>query len=189
MKKNWLAMTYAAVLLATVGTFAFLILRDNFWPTPSPPFPSGNEKSRAQKLRAAFPADARAVLQGSRQFTVLSLNPIHGSDESKRGFHSFRVLGQTTISKPKNRARLLAALNNSVAGGTLMACCFDPRHGVRARHAGKTVDLLICFECGIMEIYVDKRKQPKSVPVSDAVQPMLDRILTRADVPLAKPVH
>ena len=31
--------------------------------------------------------------------------------------------------------------------------CFNPRHGIRATHDGKTVELVICFECSSFDIY------------------------------------
>lgn len=37
----------------------------------------------------------------------------------------------------------------------MVAACFNPRHGLRAVHAGHTVDLVICFECLTLEVFAD----------------------------------
>ena len=43
------------------------------------------------------------------------------------------------------------------SNGTV-AACFNPRHGIHATRQGRTVDLLICFECLQIEIFEAERK-------------------------------
>src|SRR5690348_15742928 len=72
-------------------------------------------------LRHAFPGDSKAVLDHSRHLTLLSLEPDNDevteaeNPNRKSGFHSYKVLGQTQITEPKLKSRLLAALYHSIA--------------------------------------------------------------------------
>jgi hypothetical protein len=36
--------------------------------------------------------------------------------------------------------------------------CFQPRHGIRATHNGRTVELLICFECTPIYVFIDGKE-------------------------------
>jgi hypothetical protein len=46
--------------------------------------------------------------------------------------------------------RLGAEDNFGIAAG-----CFNPRHGLRLKGGGKSVDLVICFECLQVEVFVN----------------------------------
>jgi hypothetical protein len=65
-----------------------------------------------------------------------------------------------------------------------MALCFRPRHGVRAKSGGRAVELVICFECSWVKVYVDG-KEVRDEATNVAPQKYLDELLTTAKVPLA----
>jgi len=68
------------------------------------------------------------------------------------------------------------------------AKCFDPRHGIRATAKGKTVDLVICFECNWVYVYYDNDENRQHVAVTTREpQAVLDKTLKDAGVPLPKP--
>src|SRR5262245_44881959 len=93
-----------------------------------------------------FPDDVLKVLEKADSYELLSLDP--GVKGVKGGFHGWKVLGKTTVKDKKVRGQVLAALKKGVADSDgRVAKCFIPRHGVRATHGGKTVELVICFEC------------------------------------------
>jgi hypothetical protein len=87
----------------------------------------------------------------------------------------------------KNRAartKLIEALRQGIADNTgIAAACFNPRHGIRARAEGKTLDLVISFECLSMQIYLDGKKS--SALTADTPQETFDKILKEAGVRLA----
>jgi hypothetical protein len=61
-----------------------------------------------------------------------------------------------------------------------------PRHAIHATtYADKTVDVLICFQCSRVEFYLDGQMQNPDLPTSGSPEPILDKILTDANVPLA----
>ncbi|WP_227254865.1 hypothetical protein [Frigoriglobus tundricola] len=132
------------------------------------------------------PDAARAILEKADQLELLSLNP-KNEPEDKRGkdtFHNYKILGQTTVKGDDRKALLAALLDGVKNSGSGSAACFNPRHGIRAVHDGKTTDLVICFECTNIVVYVgDKREQ--EVHTTRTPQKTFDKILTDAKVPLA----
>jgi hypothetical protein len=96
-----------------------------------------------------------------------------------------RVLVKTTL-KTENCKTILAALDKGIKDApNRAAACFKPRHGVRATHDGKTVDLVICFVCFVILIDVDGKfeRNPK---VTGSPQEAFGEVLTAAKVPLPK---
>src|SRR5262249_56401493 len=77
----------------------------------------------------------------------------------KDGFHGWKVLGSTTVKDAETVKKLAAAFKKGVEENNgIVAACFNPRHGIRLTHDGKTVDLVICFECfSVQEFVADKQ--------------------------------
>ena len=69
-------------------------------------------------------------------------------------FHGYRILGEAAVDDPDTRARIVRLVYNGIDGNTTTsAACFDPRHGIRATHEGRSIDLVICFECLQLKLY------------------------------------
>src|SRR5262249_42133996 len=127
----------------------------------------------------------RAILDKAQQYELISLDPSReGDDKDKDKFHGWKVLGQTAFKDADLRKKVLDALVKGIQENDgIAAACFNPRHGLRAVHDGKTVDLVICFECLQVQVFVDGKKS--GVLTSESPQPLLDMILKDAKVPLA----
>jgi len=99
------------------------------------------------------------------------------------------VLGRTTVANPAARHELAEAVVLGVGKGTgIGAKCFEPRHGIRATYGEKVVDLVICFACHWVYVFPDGREeQTSSHPTGGRAEPLLNRLLTEANVPLPKP--
>ena len=83
-----------------------------------------------------------------------NLEPKDGKDADR--FHGWKVLGQTTIKDADVRKKVLDAVLKGIQENKGEAAnCFQPRHGLHATHEGKTVDLVICFECLQIRAYGD----------------------------------
>lgn len=128
-----------------------------------------------------------AVAKALEKADALAVYSLGGETSEKDGWHGARVLGQTTVKGEAEQKALAAAVKKGVEEGDRGARCFVPRHGVRATHAGKTYDLLICFECGWVYVYTDASDKPTVLMISEGPQKVLNKILTAARVPLAKP--
>jgi GH18 family chitinase len=87
------------------------------------------------------------VLDKADEITLYSLNPDKKEKKPDTGLQGWQVLGQTTLSGEDKKA-IVKALNKAIAASDgSVAGCFNPRHGIKATHGGKTVELVICFEC------------------------------------------
>ena len=151
----------------------------------------------SQSLDAMLPQRAHQILEQSPQLTLLSLDP--GADyDSVVGskplpmFHGHMILGQTVIRDSAAKSALLASFYDGFVTPPdprgfkqIGLGCFNPRHGIRAKLNGKTVDLLICFECRQIETYMnDKVVAHKNMNTAPAEK--FNEILTAAGAPLSQ---
>jgi hypothetical protein len=132
-----------------------------------------------------LPDAAQAILEKADRMELFSLDPKRATKKPKQDFHGWKVLGQTVVKGRKVRKRIVTAVEKGIAKSDgSAAACFDPRHGIRATHKGKSVDLVICFECLQIEIYVDNQKA-KGVLTTQSPETVLDTVLRNSKVPLA----
>ena len=131
-----------------------------------------------------LPAAVKDVLNKAEQLELYSLEPGNANkDDKPETLHGWKVLGKTTVKDARARKELIEAAGKpSRKGG---AKCFEPRHAIRATHAGKTVDLVICFECSWVYVY-EGDKETAKLTVDRKEQPAFDRVLREAKVPLPK---
>jgi hypothetical protein len=142
--------------------------------------------SCTEEKKNEIPADVKTALDKAETFELYSLDPGPGEKEDvKNGFHAWHVLGKTTIKKADTRKEVIAALAKGVeANKGEAAKCFDPRHGIRVVHDGKTIDLVICFRCLQVQVFHgDKRSDDFLTTASP--QETFDKVLKTAGVPLA----
>ena len=150
------------------------------------PAPSEDKKKKAEddfKEFTELPKEAKAILDQAEQIDLYSLDPAGGmlkKDAEKDGFHGWKVLGKTKLADAKERKKVMAALHKGIAAGFGPAGCFHPRHGIRATLKDKTVDLVICFECGSMGVYHGEKGSV--VWTGPSPQPKLDAVLEAAKV-------
>jgi hypothetical protein len=138
------------------------------------------------KLDDKIPEPARTALQEAEQFELLSLDPRRRQEKPTSHFHGWKVLGKTLIADGPTRKKLLLALNKGVKENEgMVAACFNPRHGIRVTHQGKTIDFVICFECFQVDMYVAEKKE-KGFLTTGSPQPAFDEALRAANIPLAE---
>jgi hypothetical protein len=99
-------------------------------------------------------------LVGSQQMELFALHPDSreptGQTPSAYAFHGYTVLGRAEVLDMPERDTLVGLVHRSVAASDrTVALCFDPRHGLRITKDGHTTDLVICFECFKMDVFVD----------------------------------
>jgi hypothetical protein len=131
-----------------------------------------------------LPADLRHFLENADEFTLYSLNPeLDFPHKAPNIFHYYPILGQVRIETGIERTNLVTVLSNAIAEGGPMADCFDPRHGIRAKRDGETVDFIICFECGAINAFSSKGTN-WIFPVSGSASALFNQTLQKAGVPL-----
>lgn len=124
------------------------------------------------------------ALRAAKLLELHSLDPLPHQSGGGSTFQNWTDLGQTDVSATAVRARLLDALDAGIAENDGVANkCFDPRHGLRAIHNGKTYDVVICFHCFQVQWYIDDVRQPDFL-LTGSPQPVFDTILRDAGVPL-----
>jgi hypothetical protein len=155
------------------------------------PFDLKERRAEPHDIKAAsspLPTAAEDALSTGTDFVLFSLDPEEqeNRDESQ-GFHGWKVLGSTPIQNQGTRTKLLTAFRAGVEENDgSVAGCFDPRHGIRVRHDGKTLDFVICFTCYSVARYVDGERQ-EAILITDSPRGVFDDVLKTANVPLPKP--
>jgi hypothetical protein len=140
------------------------------------------DKEKSNKI----PDKARAILEKAEQIELLSIDPERPKENPKDDFHGWKVLGKTVVKDAEVRKKLVAAFQKGVEENKgEAALCFNPRHGIRASHDGKTADFLICFECFHGHTYVGE-KEIEGFLTTDSPEAVFDKVLKDAMVPLAE---
>jgi hypothetical protein len=99
--------------------------------------------------------------------------------DSEDLFHNFAVLAKVEIATAKDRAEIMAAIENDLNGGKSFKC-FDPGHGVRVVKNDVAIDYVICFKCGNVAIY-QAEKDEGFRPIGTSSMWLLDRHLPHVD--------
>ncbi|HYF48159.1 MAG TPA: hypothetical protein VEJ63_02060 [Planctomycetota bacterium] len=127
---------------------------------------------------------ASNILKKADKLTLYSLDPDPRLND-KNAFHDVHVLGSVDL-KDTGRTTLLNALEKGIADDKVVAqACFNPRHGIRAEHEGKRVDIVVCFQCWKIKVFEPNDAEGKYVVIGRGPQPELDKLLTDAGVKLA----
>lgn len=134
-----------------------------------------------------LPEDVLIVLEKADKLELLSLDPnrIEDKDKSKEGFHGFQILGKIEV-KEEVRKKIVSSLLAGIASEKNMAKCFEPRHGIHAVHDGKTVDLVICFQCQRVDVYAVSATKINFLAISSTPEPVFDKVLNEAGITKAK---
>ncbi len=134
-----------------------------------------------------IPEDVDSSFDKAKSFRLYSLEP-ERRDE-KDGFHGWHILGETEVKDATDRKRICDSLRLSAEDNPgRVANCFNPRHGIRLIDGDKTVDLVICFHCLSVEVFVNHKQVPGFL-TTGRPQTELDAVLTAAKVQLAKPAN
>ena len=118
----------------------------------------------AEQIAQVFPDDSDQVFNRGEKVTLYSLEPKESIDGSGK-FHGYRILKETQIDGSSRQSLLKRSLTNGMVGSH-GAACFNPRHGLRIVDGEKTVDVVICFECGNFVTHYDGKTGEGSVESS-----------------------
>ena len=150
--------------------------------------PVHGDKDKTNKI----PDAVVAVLEKADKWELFALDPVivkgkedkkdkGKDDKAETRFHGWKVIGKTEVKDAETRTMLLASLKKGVAANKgEFALCFNPRHAIRATVEGKTVDLVICFECLRARSVVDGKMT--EFLLTNAPQAAFDTVLVDAKV-------
>lgn len=144
---------------------------------------------KEREARPMLPDGVGQVLEHSEALMLYSLDPGNVVSLDARlpadaeRFHGYVVLGKTRVTSQRIRHFLISRFYQGMAENqTVRNACFEPRHALRVTRAGRTVDVVICFQCLQSQVYADGRTL--RVTTSNTPRPAFDRVLAAAHVPL-----
>jgi hypothetical protein len=154
---------------------------------------AGPLKQNQITRRNRIPEAVERLLDKADTFELYSLNPDRRIDKDgkvvpvKDDFHGWQVLGKTEVKGEAKWKQLTDALRLGAEDNFGMAAaCFIPRHGIRLKGGGKTVDLVICFQCLQVQVFTDGKRE-KGFLITNEPQKEFDATLQAAGVKLPKP--
>lgn len=119
----------------------------------------------------------------AERWTLYAVEPRREPERGADLFHGHRIRGQVDVEEGPLRRRLTVALNRGLAenggwfGPRRSGLCFRPRHGIRAVRGGRTIDLLICFECYQVRVLDGPdRTVGRTLPVSGTPRGVFDEV-------------
>lgn len=140
-------------------------------------------------LAGGFPNQPIANVDPITKQTVDPIDPkmaLRPGDIPTDTLHGWQVLGKTKITDSAARRSVHEALQRGIKNHDgSVAACFDPHHALRFKKEGKTVEWIICFMCNQIYVYEDG-KQKETILISASPRPVLNEVLSRANVPLHK---
>jgi hypothetical protein len=143
-------------------------------------------KTAPQVTNVSLPNDASRALEECSQLTLFSLDPAAAESESLvPRLEGFRILGKTVLADQK-RTQVVQAVHGDIArwNGD-MALCFYPRHGIEVSKEGVHYHFLICYECGVLEVF-GPAGPPTVIGISGSGD-AFNKILNAVGIPLAPP--
>lgn len=106
------------------------------------------------RVRDAFPPEVQAaLLEGELEALLIACERKPEKDE--RAIRDYPVVASVTLDDKAKRAELLAQVYQGVEQGKYFAKCFIPHHALRAEHDGHLAEVVICFACVTVEVYLD----------------------------------
>ena len=99
--------------------------------------------------------------------------------------HGYPVLGKVEITDPEQRRLVMAAIKDAIRKPKPPTTCFIPRHAIQWVKDGKTIDLIICFQCSQYREYRNDKPDYGGGVISGTTPSILDKTLNDAGIPLA----
>jgi len=142
-----------------------------------------------QVVENRLPDDIVSLLSRARKFELVSVDPV--SEAGSQGpYFGFRVLGRARIVPKADRSTLVKALLKSIRDARPESfLCFNPRHALHVEDDGRTLDVLVCFECWNGRYETNGSRG--TFRATTFAEPVFDRFLKEAGVPLSPkpPLH
>ena len=137
----------------------------------------------------SLPAEAKKGLAKAETIELFLLDPRRkptdkDAAKQKDRFCGWGVQSSVKVTDKGKRKELVASIEKAVADSraTEQRMCFYPHHGLRAVGGGKTVEMIICFQCRRIQVYVDEAL--RTVATTRDPEDILDKLLEGKKVPV-----
>ena len=140
-----------------------------------------------------LPTEAERALVTARSLDLFALDPVPLAKDApapeKGAFHDYAILGHAKLTDAVQAKALgeLVVRGIRESDGTV-AACFNPRHGIRVTQDGRTLDLVICYECLSLTAHGDLLGAPDArlgLLTAQRVEPGITAIFEGAGLKLA----
>lgn len=141
-----------------------------------------------KESKKELPEIIGVALQEGTDFELFSLGSLGKEESKKQRKMSYEpVLGSTKNKSPELREELTTAFLDAayINTASFTACDSNFRHAIRVKYQGSNFDLLICFECS-KGAARHKDEYLHSFQINGKPEPLFDKVLTEAGVPLAE---
>ena len=129
-----------------------------------------------------FPSAVSELFYEADSVELLSLIPDDQSPSEMKKFHGYPILGSVTLTDKQHLGKMAQELDRAVeTNDSFGVRCFWPRHGLRGTVDGKSVELLICFQCHKLNVYV-KGEYTQTIEMDSRVKPIFDAPLVDAGI-------
>lgn len=140
-----------------------------------------------------LPIEAELLLGNAPDMELFALDPKPRTPEStlpaEGQMHGYGFTGRAIVKdKVQRKALAEMVLRGIRESDGKQAKCFEPRHGMRVAQGGKTLELLICYECLSIEAHgsvFGEGAEKRIVLTSASVEPAMTKAFTEAGLTIA----
>jgi hypothetical protein len=144
-------------------------------------------KNRPPPKRANPWPVAYRLLVEARAVDLIALDPNSTPSNNSERFHDYRwrALGRATIRDTSEIKALAEAFRGGCREGGDWFACFEPRHAIHFNNAGHEVELVVCFECTQVWLFLDSSAQQEHT-ISKSARETFDRVFKTAGLEIAQ---
>ena len=112
-----------------------------------------DQQKKVSELKQLLPAVSSGVLLSLDYHKRLNPGkPKPKNFRDKDYFHDTKIVGQVSLTREQT-SELLKRVLIGLEEEAIPWMCFDPRHGLQVIIENRTIEFLVCFECGSLYIY------------------------------------
>lgn len=135
-----------------------------------------------------LPDELSSALKSEYEVELYSLNPEKLDEEPESDFHGWEVLGSEKLDGDKGREIVEGFKSGLASAPDYVAGCFNPRHGLRISSAEKVVDLVICFQCVQIYVFVGDERIA-NLRTSASPRQLFDKVVAEHRLPMPGPAN
>ena len=133
------------------------------------------------------PEAVSTALKGDCEVELYSLNPERLDVAPESSFHGWEVLGSAKLDDDEAREIVEGFKSGLASAPDYVAGCYNPRHGLRISGREEVVDLVICFQCVQIYVYVGEERIA-NLSTSASPRQLFDKIVAEHRLPMPGPV-
>jgi hypothetical protein len=140
---------------------------------PAPTGATGIRTSLLNEIKLSI----NGIAKGPAALTVYVIDPLAAHEPGDQGFHGWRVLKKAAMSNPEEVDHLSTTLVREITAGNVATTCnYRPHRAVRLADMNQSVDFILSYDCGLVDIFVNGRAQGRFLFASTC-KPILEAAL------------